>query len=74
MRLRGLAEGGGRVAAMVGDLDDLEVESAAVAMAAELFGGDATVVRSVSEACQQIPTPPVEKGQDQVPFESTPHP
>jgi hypothetical protein len=46
MTLRGA---GGRVAVMVGDLSDPEVETAALAMGAELFA-QAVVVRAVSDA------------------------
>jgi NAD(P)-dependent dehydrogenase (short-subunit alcohol dehydrogenase family) len=56
-------ETGGRVAGFLGDLADPEVETAALAMAAELFGSDPTqpvvvrpgseIVTSVSENCQQ---------------------
>jgi NAD(P)-dependent dehydrogenase (short-subunit alcohol dehydrogenase family) len=61
-----LREAGGRVAALIGDLADPEGEAAAVAMAAELFGGggggegargEPVVVRSVSEARQQQTKP-----------------
>lgn len=42
----------GRVAVLVGDPTDPAVVAAAVAMAAELFGGDPAAVSSVSEARQ----------------------
>jgi NAD(P)-dependent dehydrogenase (short-subunit alcohol dehydrogenase family) len=45
-----------RLAAFVGDLDDADVRAAALAMAAEQFGGPAVLVGSVAEARSLIGT------------------
>lgn len=69
-----LRDAGGRVAGLIGDLADPEVEAAAVAMASELFAHQSgepgqpgqpvepVVVRSVSEAGQQMAKPPAPEG------------
>lgn len=50
--LRKAGPAGARMAAMVGELADPETEAAAVAMARELFGGEPTLVPTVSAALQ----------------------
>ncbi len=55
VRLRAV---GGAIAVLVGDLADPEVQTAARAMAAELFGGDPIVVSRASDAGQEKPGPP----------------
>jgi NAD(P)-dependent dehydrogenase (short-subunit alcohol dehydrogenase family) len=52
LRAAAAAAGRGRVAALVGDLADPDVEAAARAMAAELFGGEPVLVRTKSDAGQ----------------------
>jgi uncharacterized membrane protein len=50
--LRSAGPAGARIAALVGDLADPETQASAVAMARELFGGEPTVVLTVSAALQ----------------------
>ncbi len=48
-----LRDAGGRVAALIGDPGDADVEAAALDMARELFGGEPVVVHTMSEARQR---------------------